>query len=123
MDDHVRTVLNVLEELDLLEIPRLLVLNKIDLCEPAELRQLERTHPDAALVSATHRETMRPLIERIARELAEKWEQSAKGPSVEPEVSVDEGPTRDDDGGAEGEMTTVDQMLRAAGKRVRSRAI
>jgi GTP-binding protein HflX len=121
MEDHMRTVTSVLEELDLLEIPRLLVLNKTDLVEPAELRLLTRAHPDAAIVSAIHRETMRPLIERIARELAEKWEQSAKGPSVEPEVTLhDDGslPAR-----GHGEMTTMDEMLRAAGKRVRVRAV
>ena len=123
MDDHVRTVLKVLEELDLLDIPRLLVLSKIDLVAPAELRLLERTHPEAVLVSGTHRETMRPLIERIARELAEKWEHSAKGPSVEPEVELDEVARRDEPGAPEAELTTVDEMLRAAGKRVRSRAV
>ena len=123
MDDHVRTVLKVLEELDLLDIPRLLVLSKIDLVAPAELRLLERTHPDAVLVSGTHRETMRPLIERIARELAEKWEHSAKGPSVEPEVELDDAARRDEPGAPEAEMTTVEEMLRAAGKRVRSRAV
>ena len=77
------------------------------------------------------RETTRPLIERIARELAEKWDASAKGPSVEPGVPEmdeapegrgsagpheglgEEGPDRD------GQLTSVDDMLRAAGKRVR----
>ena len=122
MDEHVRTVLKVLEELDLLDIPRLLVLSKIDLVAPAELRLLERTHPEAVLVSGTHRETMRPLIERIARELAEKWEHSAKGPSVEPEVELDDAGRGDEPGAPAAEMTTVDEMLRAAGKRVRSRA-
>jgi GTP-binding protein HflX len=123
MDEHVRTVLKVLEELDLLDIPRLLVLSKIDLVAPAELRLLERTHPEAVLVSGTHRETMRPLIERIARELAEKWEHSAKGPSVEPEVELDDAGRGDEPGAPAAEMTTVDEMLRAAGKRVRSRAV
>ncbi len=83
-DEHVRTVMGVLEELELLEIPRLLVFNKIDLIEPSELRALERRHPEAAFVSATHRETARPLIDRIALELAAKWDASAKGPSLEP---------------------------------------
>jgi GTP-binding protein HflX len=120
MEDHVRTVLSVLEDLELLEIPRLLVFNKIDLVEPAELRLLARTDPDAVLVSATHRETMRPLIDRIAKELAEKWEKSAKGPSVEPEVGLDD--EARPAGDATEEMTTMDEMLRAAGKRVRVRA-
>jgi GTPase len=114
MDDHVRTVLDILDELDLCDIGRLLVLNKLDRVEPAERRALARAHPDAIFVSANNRETTRPLIERIARELATKWEASAKGPSVEPSVGDDaqEGaPTT-----AAEEMTTLDQMLRAAGK-------
>ncbi len=96
----------------------MLVFNKIDLCKAPDLRMIERHHPGAALVSAVRRETTRPLIERIARELAGKWDRSAKGPSVEP--------VRDEraDDGIEAvaphdstEMTTVDEMLRAAGKR------
>jgi GTP-binding protein HflX len=83
-DEHVRTVLKVLDELDVAELPRLLVFNKVDLLDPAHLRLLERTDPDAAFVSATHRETTGPLIDRIARELAAKWDQSARGPSVSP---------------------------------------
>jgi GTP-binding protein HflX len=83
-DDHVRTVLKLLEELDLCEIARLLVFTKIDLLDPADLRALERSEPDAVFVNATRRETTRPLIERIARGLAEKWNASAKGPTLEP---------------------------------------
>jgi GTP-binding protein HflX len=124
-DDHVRTVLVVLEELDLARIPRLLVYNKTDVVEPHELRALERDHPEAEFVSATHRETTRPLIERIARELAEKWEACAKGPRVEPDDAFREGTDEQGTGQtwAAEEMTTVDQMLRAAGKRVRARRL
>jgi GTP-binding protein HflX len=119
--EHVRTVVKVLEDLDLLEIPRMLVYNKIDVADPLELRVLEREHQDAAFVCATRRETTRPLIERIAHELADKWESSAKGPSVEPEP-VEAAP-RESSASDPEEMTTVDDMLRAAGKRVRSRAV
>jgi GTP-binding protein HflX len=114
MDDHIRTVLDVLDELDLCDLERLLVLNKVDMLEPAQCRILARSNPDAVLVSAQSRETTRPLIERIARELAAKWEASAKGPSLEPAVEADP-----DEGGpasAPEEMTTLDQMLRAAGR-------
>jgi GTP-binding protein HflX len=116
-EEHMRTVRDVLEELDLSEIERVLVFNKIDLLEAPQLRTLERRNPQAVLTSAVRRETMRPLIERIARELAEKWERSAKGPSVEPEGEVDESARQE-----EGEMTTVEEMLRAAGKRAPRRA-
>ncbi len=124
-DEHVRTVLDVLEDLELSEIPRLLVYNKIDLVGPRELRALERSsaaYPGAVFTSATMRETTRPLIDRIARELANKWKLSSKGPSVEPsemaETAGDIQPS--DDRSSRGELTTVDAMLRAAGKRVRA---
>jgi len=117
-DDHARTVLKVLEDLDLLEIPRLLVFNKTDLLEPSELRMLERSHPEAAFVSATHRDTTRPLIERIARELADKWRASARGPDVEPEVVL-EGDGEENAHADAAELTTVEEMLRAAGKRAK----
>jgi GTP-binding protein HflX len=83
-DEHVRTVLKVLEDLDLAGLPRMAVYSKIDLLETAELRMLERGQPNAAFVSATHRDTIRPLLERIAGELAEKWSRSARGPNIEP---------------------------------------
>jgi GTP-binding protein HflX len=121
-EDHIRTVEKLLEELELTDIPRLLVYNKIDLIDAPHQRALAREHPRAAFVSATNRETTRPLIERIARELAEKWEASSRGPSVEPSTAVDdfEEPQRP---APREEMTTLEQMLRAAGKRVRPRTV
>ena len=83
-EEHIRTVLRVLDDLELSEIPRLVVFNKIDAASLVTLRALRREFPHAEFVSATDRETTRPLIERIARELAEKWQASAKGPEVEP---------------------------------------
>jgi GTP-binding protein HflX len=117
-EEHVRTVLDVLEELDLLALPRLLVFNKIDALEPLQLRLLERSHPEAVFVSARRRETMRPLIERLARELAAKWEASARGPILEPSESPE--PDAPDASPDAGEATTLEQMLRLGGKRVRS---
>jgi GTP-binding protein HflX len=121
-DEHVRTVLKVLDELELTSVPRLLVYNKVDLVDGSELRLLERADANAILVSAKQRETLRPLIDRIAHELAEKWEKSAKGPSVSPVSTAGDGidppqPTEVE------ELTTMDEMLRAAGRRVRSRTV
>jgi GTP-binding protein HflX len=118
-DEHMRTVTRVLEELDLERIPRLLVYNKVDLLQPHELRALEREHPDAAFTTATKREATRPLIDRIARELAAKWDLSAKGPNIEPGV-LEEAPEEPAERERSSELTTVDDMLRAAGKRVRA---
>jgi GTP-binding protein HflX len=123
-EDHVRTVVSVLEELDLAELPRLLVYNKTDLLEPTELRLLERSHPDAAFTSATQRESTRPLIDRIAQELAEKWDESARGPGGDVASVDDEEQVRPaDEADGDGELTTMEEMLRAAGKRRRSRTV
>ncbi len=83
--EHVRTVVQVLEDLHLDAIPRLVVYSKIDAIAPLALRALRREDPGAEFVTATLRETTRPLLDRIAGELAEKWSASAKGPSVEPD--------------------------------------
>ena len=85
LDEHLRTVLRVLEDLALSAIPRLVVFNKIDAVTPLHLRALQRDYPGAAFVSATRRETTRPLIDRLAQELAAKWDAASKGPSVEPD--------------------------------------
>jgi GTP-binding protein HflX len=84
---------------------------------------LQREFPDAVFVSAVQRETTRPLIERIARELAERWDASARGPAVEPEGAPEpEAPTDGaEDGVLPGQLGSLDDMLRAAGKRVRVR--
>ena len=47
-----RAVEDVLEEIGAGDIPRLLVLNKIDSCSPDELRRLRNRFPDGVLVSA-----------------------------------------------------------------------
>jgi GTPase len=123
-DEHMRTVANVLVELDLAALPRIVVFSKSDLAGPRERRMLERAHPNASLVNAKDRETTRPLIERIARELADKWDHSAKGPSVSPATSagVDEPAQLRSEGEAPGgELTTLEAMLAAAAKRGRSR--
>jgi GTP-binding protein HflX len=70
--DHIETVLEVLDELELGSIPRLVVFNKTDAASLITLRALRREYPDAELVSATDRESTRPLVDRIARELASR---------------------------------------------------
>jgi GTP-binding protein HflX len=122
--NHIATVDAVLEELELSDLPHLLIFNKSDAVELLRRRSLERQYPGAIFVSAIDRATTRPLIDAIARELADKWDASAKGPSVEPvpaEAAVTpEGALAADDAGDRGEMTSLDAMLRAAGKRVRA---
>jgi GTP-binding protein HflX len=79
-DEHIATTEQVLSELELAEIPRIVVFNKTDLIEAPERNALARGHHDAILLSATHRDTTRALIERIASALAERWDESAALP-------------------------------------------
>jgi GTP-binding protein HflX len=118
--DHIRTVTELLEELDLADLPRLLVYTKVDLLENGDRRRLQRLEPHAVLVCATERESTRALLDRMACELASKWDRAARGPTIGPDVSL--GLVDDDEcaGIAQG-VTTLDEMLRAAGKRVRER--
>ncbi len=65
---QIETVNQLLEELDLADIPALLVANKIDLVDIETRRWLEDRFR-AVAVSATRPESLVPLLEAIAREL------------------------------------------------------
>ena len=122
--DHIRTVTDLLKELDLADIPLLLVYSKVDLLDLGARRRLERLAPNAIMVSATRRDSTRVLLDRLACELASKWDRAARGPALDPEMGDFVAPDSEDPPLYRdmAEVTTVDQMLRAAGKRVRGRA-
>ncbi|HWB68778.1 MAG TPA: GTPase, partial [Solirubrobacterales bacterium] len=61
----VRAVDAVLEEIEVADKPRLLVLNKADLLEPQERREVELRHPGATLVSAVTGEGLDDLRKRL----------------------------------------------------------
>jgi GTPase len=122
-DKHIQTTLEVLSELSLSEIPRLLVFNKADVVSPAEAETLARRHPEALIISAKHRETTRALLDRIAGLLADRWDRSRLLPLV-CAAQVEAEP----DGGVNGQagtesLTTLDELLGARRRRrARSRA-
>jgi GTP-binding protein HflX len=120
--DRIETTLDVLEELELAGIPRVLVFNKIELLSPLDQKILQKRYPDAVLLSALDRESTRPLLSRLASELAERWDQSAR-PVVPRDISEQEvAPEADDvDEADESVMhaSTLDELLRAAGRRAR----
>jgi GTPase len=70
---HIETTEKLLAELSLLDIPRLLVFNKIDLVPPAEAVALRKSRSDAVFLCAKSRETTRALLGRIAALLADRW--------------------------------------------------
>ncbi|GBC77479.1 GTPase HflX [bacterium HR08] len=71
MEWHIETVEATLRELNLGQIPRLLVFNKSDLVAPEILRNLCRSY-GALAISALHAETLGELLERIAEQLGRR---------------------------------------------------
>ncbi len=127
-DQHIATTEEVLAELDLGDVPRLLVWNKVDQLGDLARVGLGARHPGALLVSACDRGTLPPLLDAIASSLAGRWERSRapwRDDAVEPpegdaeatmqaEASLDEAPH---------ELTTLDDLLgeRRRGRRARAR--
>ncbi len=68
-EDHFRTTEKILEQLDLHDMPRLVVLNKADRLDPRRAAMLATDH-DGVAVSAIDRRTLRPLLHRLDRMLA-----------------------------------------------------
>ena len=102
----------------------MLVFNKTELLSPLDRKILQKKYPDAILLSALDRESTRPLLARLATELAERWDQSAR-PVITPledESLLEEG--KDEDAGEPDEeamhASTLEELLRAAGRRCRA---
>jgi GTP-binding protein HflX len=70
-EDQMRTVDEVLGEIGIRELPRLVVLNKADLLvDEAALHGLRARHPDAEIISGQSGDGIARLRERLAAELA-----------------------------------------------------
>ncbi len=124
LQQHIETTTKVLGDLGLDTIPCLTVLNKIDLLEPMERMIRQRVMPDAVPVNATDRASTKPLLARIAAALEERWDAAAKGPALSPEEpasETDPEPEPDETWREEGDASTLDEMLAAAGKRTKKR--
>jgi GTP-binding protein HflX len=121
---HIETTEKLLAELSLLDIPRLLVFNKIDLVPPAEAVALQRARGDALFVCARNRETTRALLDRIAEILADRWAEAETYPHqatiADPSLESPEGaPEATGEGETangvaaqdENSLTTLEEML------------
>lgn len=64
-ESHITSVFQILEELQLEEIPHLLVFNKIDRLSEEEITPLKAAYPAAVMVSALSRKTFQQLLEAI----------------------------------------------------------
>jgi GTPase len=72
--EQIAAVGSVLDEIGADELPRELVVNKIDAVEPEQRRRLANRYPDAVQVSALTGEGVEELRERIADRFAERFE-------------------------------------------------
>jgi GTP-binding protein HflX len=124
-DEHIRTTEQLLEELDLAEIPRLLVFNKADLLEPGEGELRIRGLRDAVLVSSTgdarDKASLDALLARMAEKLAPRFASTASHDAADTADRNGADPSgAPSDGGGTAEQvhaTTLETMLRAGGKR------
>jgi GTP-binding protein HflX len=76
-EQQIATTEKLLHQLELSDIPRLLVFNKADLVDETERARLLAGRDDAVMISATLRDTTRALLDRIAEQLAARWRESA----------------------------------------------
>ncbi len=92
-DDHVRTTEQLLSELDLDQVPTLVVYNKVDQAH-SKVVQRATERPDTLAVSALDRETLYPLLERMERMLFDEGLETQNG---EESQEVDRNGTTDPD--------------------------
>jgi GTP-binding protein HflX len=92
-DQQIETTVDLLEELGLGGIPRILVYNKVDMMEKEQARLLGWGRPDMVAISATDRESTRGLLGKIAERLETRWAEAAMVPQfgVEGEGAEAEG--------------------------------
>lgn len=69
VESQCRAVLNILQELNLEQIPRLLVLNKWDKTDPKRKTRLLNLYPEAMPLTATDSQTLIPLTRKIMNRL------------------------------------------------------
>lgn len=72
VDQHIRAVDAVLDEIGASDIPRLLVLNKVDTTDPPTIRRLLRHNGEAVAVSARTGEGIDELVESVSWRLSPK---------------------------------------------------
>jgi GTPase len=70
IEEHIASVLKILDDLNLSETPRLLVFNKADLLSKDAIENLKRGF-DAIMISALDRQSLLPMIERLSEMLLE----------------------------------------------------
>ena len=125
-DQQIETTVDLLEQLGLGGIPRILVYNKVDRMEKEQARLLGWGRADMVALSATDRESTRGLLGKIAERLETRWAEAAMVPTFG--EGDGEGEAQQDEEGVERSdvdedaMTTLEEMLRGRRSRAGARA-
>jgi GTP-binding protein HflX len=115
-DQQIETTVDLLEQLGLGGIPRILVYNKVDRMAKEQARLLGWGRADMVALSATDRESTRGLLGKIAERLETRWAEAAMVPTFgegEGEVEA-EGGWGEREGEAEvgsPELTSLSDLL------------
>jgi GTP-binding protein HflX len=117
-EHHIATTLDLLDQLEVGAIPRILVFNKTDLLDKGEARRLVLGRSDVVSLTATDRESTRPLLQMIADRLRERWEGAALTPHYETEPAEPKLEANTSETADAQTLTTLAEML---GHRKRAR--
>lgn len=85
LEEHLRAVEDILREMDLHELPRLLALNKWETLEPEQALALQNAHPRAIPITARERASLRPLVAAIVARAFPGWSDVTYDPDGLPE--------------------------------------
>ncbi len=77
-EGQVKAVERILEDLELIGVPRVLAFNKVDKIEPFERNLRLSLRPGSVAVSALDRKTLRPLLEAVEKALFEDNDRQAE---------------------------------------------
>jgi GTPase len=119
--EQIRTTEEILDELDLGSIPRMLVLNKWDLLSEIDQRKMRAMYPEALCVSAFERDSLRPLFAALSQELAPRWNEVARGPDLAPDEEDGMGPPIEVEEHGES-ASSLDELLLRMGKKPKDRS-
>jgi GTPase len=82
--EHIRTTEEVLKDLELDHIERVLVFNKADQITLLRARELQAEYPHALVLSALEMESLRSLFATLRERLMPRWAEVARGPDLTP---------------------------------------
>jgi GTPase len=118
--EHIRTTDEVLKDLELDHIERVLVFNKADQITLLRVRELQAEYPHAIVLSALEMESLRPLLTTLRQRLMPRWAEVARGPDLTPSDETWMG-ERGADPNLEDNASSLEELLARTGRALKRR--